>query len=432
MEIYNEHTKQLETFKPIKDNVVKMYVCGPTIYSDIHIGNARPIIFFDFVNKVFQENGYNVVYVSNITDVDDKIINRAHELEISEEALVEANLIEFRRVLSELGVSYSYQPRVMETMDAIIEFIDQLVKLGAAYIVDGDVYFDVKSVNNYGMISNLDLTSTKEASRIEVNDKKRNPQDFTLWKETQEGIKWESPWSVGRPGWHTECVVMIRQILGDHIDIHGGGIDLQFPHHENENAQSEACCGPLANYWMHNGFININNEKMSKSLGNTFLVKDFLNSYSSNVLRLVMFQTNYRQPININEEFLNSTQKIDDKLRNYAQLRSVFETNFDVGDVLRIVNHDFDAPNLITYLLQVIKHDDVEHQIIFNNAIKLLGLNYDQEPIPEQILMLVEKREKKKANNDYEAADAIRAEIEALGYSVKDTREGPVCLKIYN
>lgn len=432
MQIYNEQTKQFETFKPLKNGEIKMYVCGPTVYSDIHIGNARPIIFFDFVSKVFQKNGYNVVYVSNVTDVDDKIINRANEQGISEQELVQINMEAFSDVLNKLGVSYTHQPRVMETMDQIIDFIDHLVKAEVAYVIDGDVYFDVSKVEDYGIVSNLNIEQNQEASRIEQNTKKRNPNDFTLWKETAQGINWESTWSHGRPGWHTECVVMIRDLLGDKIDIHGGGIDLQFPHHENENAQSMACSGPLANYWMHNGFININNEKMSKSLGNTFLAKDFINEYSSNILRLVMFQTNYRQPINLTDEFIDSTKTIDNKFYDYAQRRTTLDMDFALGETLTIVNKDFDAPNLITYLLQVIKDDSIESQKIFNSGIYLLGLEYQVDEIPALIKELINQREESKKAKDYQRADAIRDEIESQGYILKDTREGTLCMKAKN
>ena len=433
MQIYNEQTKQIETFKPIKNGEIKMYVCGPTVYSDIHIGNARPIIFFDFVNKVFQKNGYNVVYVSNVTDVDDKIINRANEQGISEQELVQINMEAFSGVLNKLGVSYTHQPRVMETMDQIIDFIDQLVKTEVAYVIDGDVYFDVSKVEDYGIVSNLNIEQNQEASRIEQNTKKRNPNDFTLWKATTQGINWESPWSHGRPGWHTECVVMIRDLLGDKIDIHGGGIDLQFPHHENENAQSMACSGPLANYWMHNGLIRDKiGRKMSKSLGNTFLAKDFINEYSSNILRLVMFQTNYRQPINLTDEFIDSTKTIDNKFYDYAQRRTTLDMDFALGETLTIVNKDFDAPNLITYLLQVIKDDSIESQKIFNSGIYLLGLEYQVDEIPASIKELINQREESKKAKDYQRADAIRDEIESQGYILKDTREGTLCMKAKN
>lgn len=430
MKIYNEQSGLVEEFVPLEKNTVKMYVCGPTLYNDIHIGNARPIIFFDFVRKIIQKNGYNVVYASNITDVDDKIIKRAQELNISEEKLVMDNLIEFNRILRELNISYDYQPRVTENIDLIIDFITRLVKKQNAYNVDGDIYFDVTSLPKYGKLSNLNLSQNQVASRIDANDSKHNPNDFVLWKKTAEGIKWDSPWSEGRPGWHTECVVMIRSLLGDKIDIHGGGIDLQFPHHENENAQSCAMGNDLAKYWMHNGFIKINDEKMSKSLGNTLLVKDFLDQYGPNVLKLIMFQTNYRQPINLTSEFISSTQKINQKFNTYSNKCITTKMDYSSGDVLKIASNDFDAPNLITYLLQVIKDDSIDSQIIFNTGIDLLGLSYEKDIIPKEVEELVQQRTRLKAEKNYEMADKVREKIHNLGFEVVDTPEGSICKKI--
>ncbi len=433
MRIYNEQTKQVEEFKPLVKNQVKMYVCGPTVYNHIHIGNARPIIFFDFVKRVFELNGYDVMYVSNITDVDDKIINQAKVDHTTEKELVKKNLEQFSEILNKLDVKYTKQPLVTQTMDQIIEFIKLLVNNNHAYVVDGDVYFDITSIDDYGMISNLKIEDNKQDTRIESNDKKKNPNDFTLWKKTDDGIKWESPWSKGRPGWHTECVVMIRDILGDKIDIHGGGIDLQFPHHENENAQSLACGDHLANYWMHNGFININNEKMSKSIGNVMLAKAFINNYGQNVLRLVMFQSNYRQPININDEFINSCIRLNDKLNNYYQKVNTNAIDFNLGKIKKIVNNDFDTPNLITYLLQVIKTDEMDNQVIFNTIIYLLGLSFNKEElkeIPNEVLELLELRNKYKQEKDYQKADEVRDQINNLGYEIKDTREGSICVEM--
>lgn len=432
MKIFNERTKQVEEFKSIYPNKILMYVCGPTLYSDIHIGNARPIIFFDFVRTVFEKKGYKVVYASNITDVDDKIINKALELNISEKELLDINFVNFNNILSSLNIKYDYQPTVTETMDEIIAFIQELVINNYAYEIDGDIYFDISSINNYGVLSNVKLDENYEATRIDVNNKKKNPNDFVLWKKTEKGIKWSSPWSVGRPGWHSECVVMINKFLGEKIDIHGGGIDLQFPHHENENAQSCALHGELANYWMHNGFIKVNDEKMSKSLGNTFLVKDFLDKFSANILKLIMYQTHYRQPINITNEFIYNTKKLDQKIYNYFQNLETDEVDFNLGKTLDIACNDFDTPNLLTYLLKVMKSKDLENQKIFNAILKILNLNYHKEELPENILLLIEQRNHAKQNKDFEKADAIRQEINNLGYEVFDTREGTKCQKTKN
>ncbi len=430
MKIYNEQSKKLEEFKTLKPHEVKMYVCGPTLYGDIHIGNARPIIFFDFVRNVLIANDYQVYYVSNITDVDDKIIKKAQDSNLSEQEVVNTNLEAFNNILQILNIKYYKQPKVMENIDDIINFIKNLVDQQYAYVVDGDVYFDISKINNYGSLSNLKLDNNKEASRIDKNLKKHNSNDFTLWKETNEGIKWQSPWSLGRPGWHTECVVMINNILGDKIDIHGGGIDLQFPHHENELAQSRANHHELATYWMHNGFININNDKMSKSLGNTFLVKDFLTQFHPNVLKLIMYQTNYRQPINITNEFIENTKTINNKLFQYYQTITTSEINYQLGDILKIVNNDFDSANLLTYLLQIIKKNNQENQIIFNSIIKLLNLEYKPVSIPQNIINLAAQREEYKQAKNYQQADLIREQINNQGYIIKDLNKGYQCVKM--
>ena len=267
--LYNTLSGKIEEFKPIKPNEVSMYVCGPTVYNHAHIGNARPIIVFDTLRRLFEAQGYMVKYVSNYTDVDDKIIKKAHEENVTE-GVVSARYIEaYQKVRDSLNTEPLFAtPRVTETMDEIIHFIDKLVQTGHAYQVGGDVYFRVGSVSSYGSFSKQNLEDLQVGARIEENTKKENPLDFALWKETDMGIKWQSPWGEGRPGWHTECVVMIHKEFGDQIDIHGGGMDLRFPHHENEVAQSQALFhNSIAHYWLHNAMININGEKMSKSLG---------------------------------------------------------------------------------------------------------------------------------------------------------------------
>ena len=260
MKIYNTKTLQKEEFVPIKANEVMMYVCGPTVYNDVHIGNIRPVVVFDTLRRTFEALGYKVKYVSNYTDVDDKIINRSRELNISEKELTNSVIEAYNKVRDKLNAAKLYKtPRVTETMDEIIAFIDELVDKGYAYEKDGDVYFRTSSIKDYGSLSNQNLDDLKVGARIEENDGKESPLDFALWKKTDTGIKWQTRYSLGRPGWHTECVVMINKELGSLIDIHGGGKDLKFPHHENERAQSMAINNsPLANYWMHSGMIDIN------------------------------------------------------------------------------------------------------------------------------------------------------------------------------
>ncbi|MGL4373392.1 MAG: cysteine--tRNA ligase, partial [Turicibacter sp.] len=287
MQIYNTYTREKEEFKPIEENTVRMYVCGPTVYNYIHIGNARPILFFDLVHRYFKYLGYDVKYVSNVTDVDDKIINRAIEEEVTEAQIAQKYLnyfIECNQLLNALPVTA--MPKVTESMDSIITFISELVERGFAYAVDGDVYFRIDKVREYGKLSGKVIDELEVGARIAQDNKKENPLDFVLWKKTNKGITWTSPWGEGRPGWHTECVVMINDEFHDKIDIHGGGADLQFPHHENEIAQ--ALCmydHNIANYWMHVGRLGINNEKMSKSIGNVINVKEMLEQMDPNAFR---------------------------------------------------------------------------------------------------------------------------------------------------
>lgn len=313
MKIFNSMNQKVEEFKPLHENEVHMYVCGPTVYNYPHIGNARPIVVFDTLKRTFQAIGYNVKMVSNYTDVDDKIIKVAKECGVSEAEITEKFIDAYNHDRLSLHAAMpDAAPRVTETMDAIIAFIKLLVDKGHAYEMEGDVYFRVNSVESYGKLSNQQIEDLLVGARIDENSKKENPLDFTLWKKTEEGIKWDSPWSVGRPGWHTECVVMINQEFGgEHtIDIHGGGMDLKFPHHENEIAQSRAAYdSPIANYWIHNGMVNIDGEKMSKSLGNVIWAKDMIAKIGGNVLRWVMLSAHYRAPLNINEEAIETAKK---------------------------------------------------------------------------------------------------------------------------
>lgn len=438
MKIYNAQKNIYQEFIPIDQNEVKIYVCGPTVYNDIHIGNARPIIFFDVVHRYLTELGYNVSYVSNVTDVDDKIIKRALELDISEHELTEQTKQEYYRILADLNVlPYMAIPEVTKYMQQIIAFIVKLVELDFAYVVNGDVYFRVNKIKEYGEVSNRDLAELQAGVRIDINPNKEYDADFTLWKKTQEGVSWDSPFSKGRPGWHTECVVMIRDILGETIDIHGGGQDLKFPHHENENAQSLACNRHLANYWMHNGFINLGDEKMSKSLGNVLLVKDILDQYGANFLRLLLLQTNYRQPIVIKQEFIAHTENITQRFQakyDKITLKAIdVKNNLHIDQINEYMENDFNTANVISYLLSLGKNDDtVEVQNAYLYAFKILGLEFKTqlEEIPVEVLELVEARKIAKHNKDFNYADDVRKKINALGYDVLDTREGVICQKI--
>lgn len=347
-----------------------MYVCGPTVYNYPHIGNARPIVVFDTLKRTFQALGYKVKMVSNYTDVDDKIIKVAKECGVSEKEITEKFIKAYNDDRLALhAMMPDAAPRVTETMDAIIAFIELLVKKGHAYEIDGDVYFRVNSVESYGKLSNQQIDDLMVGARIDENSKKENPLDFTLWKRTDEGIQWNSPWSVGRPGWHTECVVMInKEFHGEHtIDIHGGGMDLKFPHHENEIAQSRAAYEtPIANYWIHNGMVNIDGEKMSKSLGNVIWAKDMIEKIGGNVLRWVFLSAHYRSPLNINEEAIETAkkelQKVQTSLKQaYVKLALAdVEITDEAEDTLLTpfmdaMQDDMNTPNAFAALFETVK-----------------------------------------------------------------------------
>ena len=301
MKIFNTLTNKLEEFKPITPNVVNMYVCGPTVYNYAHVGNMYPVIVFDMVYRYFKYLGYEVNYASNFTDVDDKIINAALELEATEKELTDKFIKIYLEDVQSLNcLDITYRPRVTENMATIIEFIALLLEKGYAYKNGDDVYFDVSKIEDYGCLSKQNLESLAYGNRIEVADTKKNPYDFVLWKKTDKGITWDSPFGKGRPGWHTECVVMINNIFHGKIDIHGGGVDLKFPHHENEMAQSKAALNHgLANIWMHNGHIMVEGAKMSKSLNNFIIARDLIKEYPANVIRLAFLKNQYRAPLDL-------------------------------------------------------------------------------------------------------------------------------------
>lgn len=369
IQLYNSLHNELEIFKPLKANEVSMYVCGPTVYNYPHIGNARPIIVFDTLKKMFEVSGYKVKYVSNFTDVDDKIINKAKAEGVSEKVISERYINAYNEDRRRLHADMpDVTPKVTETMDEIIAFIDDLVTHEYAYVIDGDVYFRVSKIKDYGKLSKQKLDDLMVGARIDENNKKENPLDFTLWKKTEEGIKWDSKWSSGRPGWHTECVVMINKEFNTPlIDIHGGGMDLKFPHHENEIAQGCAHShSNVANYWLHNGMLNIDGEKMSKSLGNVLWAKDFIDEYGENVVRWLMLSTHYRSPLNINEETImaakSELEKITNSLRqSYVKMeldrysRKQIASDELFAPFLEAMQNDLNTPNAFKALFDLNK-----------------------------------------------------------------------------
>lgn len=435
IKLYNSKTKQIEEFKPIKENEVSMYVCGPTVYNHAHIGNARPLIVFDTLRRVFEANGYEVKYVSNYTDVDDKIINKAKEEGVSEKEIAERYIAAYQKIRDDLNTEKLYAtPRVTECMEDIIAFIDLLVKKGHAYEAEGDVYFRVMSIPTYGEISKQRVDDLLVGARIEENSKKENPLDFALWKKMEEGIRWESPWSMGRPGWHTECVVMINKIFGGEIDIHGGGADLRFPHHENEVAQSRGCYGHgIANYWLHNAMININGEKMSKSLGNVWWAKDVIEKLGANVVRWLMNSVQYRGECNLSDESIETAKtelaKVETALKQaMVKLETASWTDVEKMDqesfnaFLEAMNDDMNTPNAYAVIFDTVKqlNGQVRQREInadkvnglVNSLLKMLnvlGIKEERLCLTEEDKALFEQWNTYKKAKDFENADKVRA-----------------------
>lgn len=442
MKLYNSYTLKVEEFKPIKENEVSMYVCGPTVYNHAHIGNARPIVVFDTLRRTFEALGYKVKFVSNFTDVDDKIINKAIEEGVDERVIADRYIEAYDDVRNSLNIiPVDVTPRVTETMEEIIEFIDKLVKNGNAYVVDGDVYFSVESDPKYGELSHQKLEDLNAGSRVEVGDAKKNPQDFALWKKTEKGIKWNSPWGEGRPGWHTECVVMIgKQFDGNLIDIHGGGKDLKFPHHENEMAQSE-CVNHhhLANFWLHNGMLETKGGKMSKSLGNTQWAKDVIAENGANLVRWFLLSGKYRDSLIYDDETFNAAKSELNKIENVLKQVDVkcainnIQLSEDINDekydeFLRQMSDDLNTPNAymvifdtVKLLNQKLRIKDIDYLELAKNynAIKkmlsILGVFIDKVALSDEDKNIYDKWNKAKADRDFETADKYRAVLSDKG-----------------
>ncbi len=449
MKLYNSLTDQMEEFKPIKEGHITMYVCGPTVYNYVHIGNMRPVMTFDMMYKYFKYKGYQVTYASNFTDINPKIIAAAETLGITEREVANRFIKAYLEdVKNYQCVPIDYRPTVLENLDAIFAFIEKLIEKDYAYVVNGDVYFRVSKVKNYGILSNQNIEELEAGARVEVDEQKEDPLDFALWRSTEKGEQFESPWGKGIPGWHTECVVMIDSIFHNKIDIHGGGVDLKFPHHENEIAQSMALHNhTLANYWMHNGHINVNGEKMSKSLNNFILAKDFIKEHSANVVRLALFKTHYRLPLNFTDALFEEAKKVNDRIEtalkqaeNYIQQQNLTIPKITTIETFeQYMDNDFNTPNVISYLLEVVKdlnkalkEDQEKIPELYGEILvmtDILGLQYhfEQEQDEAMIKMIEEKiklRQEAKKNKDYNTADKIRMELEEKGILLKDTREG--------
>jgi cysteinyl-tRNA synthetase len=457
IQLYNTLTRKKEEFVPLEEGKVKMYVCGPTVYNYIHIGNARPAIVFDTVRRYFEYRGYTIQYVSNFTDVDDKLIRAANQLGEDVPTIADRFISAYFEDVTALGCKKAdIHPRVMENMDIIIEFIDQLIQKGYAYESEGDVYFRTRKFDDYGKLSHQSIDDLQVGARIEVGEKKQDDMDFALWKAAKEGeIFWDSPWGIGRPGWHIECSAMAKKYLGETIDIHAGGQDLTFPHHENEIAQSEALTGKtFARYWMHNGYINIDNEKMSKSLGNFVLVHDIIKAHNPQVLRFFMLSVHYRNPINYSEELLESTKAAFDRLTtSYQNLQHRKESSTNLTnnnqewlekiealreEFIKAMDDDFNTAKAISVLFDLSKlanyyllEKNTAVEVIdkftaqFNELFNVLGLTIETtELLDEEIDALIEKRIQARKDRNFQLSDQIRDQLKEMNIILEDTPQG--------
>jgi len=442
IKLYNTRDLKIEEFKPIKEGHVSMYVCGPTVYNYAHIGNARPMVVFDVLKRLFEAEGYQVTYVSNFTDVDDKIINKAIEEGVSEEVIAQRYIDAYQGVRTMLNTELpDITPLVTQTMEGIVSFVQDLVSAGSAYVADnGDVYFAVDSDPKYGEISHQKLDYLEAGARIDVNEGKKNPYDFALWKKTDKGIQWDSPWGKGRPGWHTECVVMINQNLGEMIDIHGGGSDLRFPHHENECAQQEALHhNTLANYWMHNAMINVDGQKMSKSLGNTLWAKDVIENLGTNLTRWLMSSVHYRKELTFSNETVETARKELEKVMNpmkqayikVALAGASFSDAYDeesYGAFLSQLEDDMNTPNAYTVIFDTIKKlnqaarsREISWETVgkFVNSVEkmlnILGILVEKPTVTEEDRETFAKWNAAKVNKDFDAADVYRKALSEKG-----------------
>ena len=476
MKLYNTMTNKIEEFKTIEENKVKMYVCGPTVYNYIHLGNARPIVVFDTLARYFKYKGMEVNYVQNFTDVDDKIINKSIEEGISASEVSEKYIKCFFEDINRLNILESVKrPKVTENMAEIIEIIQKLIDNGFAYEKDGDVYFEVKKYKDYGKLSNQKIEELELGARIDVSEIKKNPVDFALWKKKKDGEPfWDSPWGQGRPGWHIECSAMAKKYLGDTFDIHGGGQDLVFPHHENEIAQSKcAYHGNFANYWLHNGFIQINGDKMSKSLGNFFLLREILEKFSGNVVRLFILSTHYRKPINFSFDNIEDTKKAlqnivksmnkfenivekykNEKIENiknseFSQKIDEFDKKFEDA-----MDEDMNTPQALATIFDQIRetnkfisvnkdelskiYSEIEksYESLKRKIGNVFGIEIEMENSAKEedgenmeltkklIELLIKLRSEARSEKNFKLSDEIRDELKVLGVEIKDNRDG--------
>lgn len=454
MRVYNTRTRKKEELKPVKEGKVGIYACGPTVYNLFHIGNARPFIIFDTLRRYLEYRGFDVTFVQNFTDIDDKMIENANKEGKTVKEIADYYIKEYYKDAKALNIkAANYHPKATEHMDEIIDLIEKLVENGLAYEVNGDVYYDTKAFKGYGNLSGQSIEDLESGARIEVNDIKKNPIDFALWKAKKEGEPfWESPWGEGRPGWHIECSAMSMKYLGETLDIHGGGQDLIFPHHENEVAQSEGATGKtFCNYWMHNGYINIDNKKMSKSKGNFFTVRDILGEFDPIVVRLFMLSAHYRNPINFSADLLEQAVSAFERIENFVEnLDFLVETDKKTENIgidklnkkysdkfNEAMDDDLNTAEAIGSIFEYVKEVNVAFENgaakgeaksakdFINGLLDVLGLIVeDKDEIPAEIIELVEQRKKAREEKDWAKADEIRDTLKEKGFEVKDTGDG--------
>ena len=461
MKIYNTLTRQKEEFVPVHPGKVGMYVCGPTVYNYIHIGNARPMIIFDTVRRYFEYKGYEVNYVSNFTDVDDKIIKKANEEGVTATEIAERYIKECKQDMEALNIKpATHQPRATEEIGGMIKMIQTLIEKGHAYEVDGTVYFKTRSFKDYGKLSKKnidDLEAGHREIKVTGEEGKKDPLDFVLWKPKKEGeIAWDSPWGEGRPGWHIECSEMSKKYIGDTIDIHAGGEDLIFPHHENEIAQSEACNDEkFANYWMHNGFLNINNKKMSKSAGNFFTVREIGEKYPLQVIRFFMLSAHYRTPLNFSDTLVESAKTGLDRILTAIDLCREMAAKEETGSLSDAekehfakvealvkkfedaMEDDFNTADAVSAIFEIVRESNSTVKDfsayyakkvlkVLEDLCGVLGIETtkEEEILDEEIEKLIEERQAARKNKDFARADEIRDQLLEQGIVLKDTREG--------
>ncbi len=474
IKVYNTLTKRKEEFVPMVPGQVRMYVCGVTPYNHPHVGNARPFVTWDVIRRFLEHEGYDVTHVQNFTDVDDKIINTANKEGVQWFEICNRYIDSYFEVMDRLNVKRAHvYPRVSEHMEEIVGTVQKLMDNGHAYVVDGDVYYSVESFANYGCLSGRNLEDMQAGARVDVDERKRHPMDFALWKSAKPGEpSWDSPWGKGRPGWHIECSTMSMKYLGEQFDLHGGGSDLIFPHHENEIAQSEGCThkSPFVKYWLHNGFITVNEEKMSKSLGNFFMVIDILKSFDPETLRFFIVETHYRSPLDFSDARLNEAKKSLARLANAKKSLQELATKMSAGPTPRslalrreaaklrqnfmdAMADDFNTALAISYMFELAKKINAYKaeigegkpdgklvdtwQKVFTEMCSIIGILETGENVREQMTVTREvdpeaaaieaaiaRRGEAKKNKDYKLADQIRAELAAKGITLQDTPQG--------